>query len=80
MADLYDTGSRKIKISSFFNLLFLAYVIIWPAVSRLIIKIDEAGRIGFFLLALVIFFNFNKLSFWRILKIKPVMIRLLWCV
>lgn len=80
MADLYDTGSIKIKISSFFNLLFLAYVIIWPAVSRLIIKIDEAGRIGFFLLALVIFFNFNKLSFWRILKIKPVMIRLLWCV
>ena len=71
---------NKINISRVINLTFLAYHIIWQAFGRLVVQVDAAGRAGMFLLVLVLFFNFSKLSFWRTYKIKPIFIWLIWCV
>ena len=74
------TADSKINISRAVNLLYLAYIVIWPAFGRLVVQVDGAGRIGMFLLILVIFFNFSKLDFWRSLSYRPITLWLIWCV
>ena len=73
-------SDHKINISRVINMLYLAYNIIWPALGRLVLQIDAAGRTGMILLALVIFFNFSKLEFWRTFTVRPIFLWLLWCL
>lgn len=70
--------SNNTCLSSKINYLFLAYVLVWPALNKTILPIDGAGRIGLLLFLVSLFFNVFERGFKESLNIKPILIWFVW--
>lgn len=71
---------NSITINSFVNLFFLSYLILQPAINKLLIGFDGAGRSIAILAIAVLLTNFSETEFWRTGKNKPVLIWGIWCL
>ena len=70
----------NLAINRFFNLFFLVYLIVKPAIATFVVAFDGAGRSIVLLAGMVLLTNFSQADFWRKAKCKPVVTWFLWCV
>lgn len=70
----------NLAVNRFFNLFFLVYLIVKPAIGQLVLGFDGAGRIIALLAGMVLLTNFSQSDFWQSAKCKPFVTWFLWCV
>lgn len=68
------------QYTTLFNYIYILYIILHPAISRLIIGFDGAGHIYMLLAFVIAFLNFNNRAFWSEFKIQPIFIWCIWCI
>ena len=74
-------NTNKINANSAINIGYLAFLIIWPPIKLLLVRIDGKGRIVFVLTLFVLLFNlaFNP-EVRKLMAKKPFVIWLVWIV
>ena len=71
---------NNIAVNSFINLCFLSYLIVKPAINRLLVGFDGAGRSVAILAIAVLLTNFSKTDFWGTGRNRSILVWGLWCI